>query len=157
MSILVTGAAGFIGFYVTQRLLERGERVIGIDNLNDYYDVRLKHARLAQIGEHPNFRFIQLDLADRQGMAELFAAIRREPVTAEELERTRNYIIGKFLIDHQTNLRRAFYLGHYETMGLGMERDERLPALIGAVTAEQVMEAANRYLHEPTIVELLPE
>ncbi len=73
MSILVTGAAGFIGFYVTQRLLERGERVIGIDNLNDYYDVRLKHARLAQIGEHPNFRFIQLDLADRQGMAELFA------------------------------------------------------------------------------------
>lgn len=97
-----------------------------------------------------------LDTA-REGMAELFAAIRREPVTAEELERTRNYIIGKFLIDHQTNLRRAFYLGHYETMGLGMERDERLPVLIGAVTAEQVLEAANRYLHEPTVVELLPE
>ena len=97
-----------------------------------------------------------LDTA-REGMADLFAAIRREPVTPEELERTRNYIIGKFLIDHQTNLRRAFYLGHYETMGLGLERDEQLPALIGAVTAGQVLDAANRYLHEPTIVELLPE
>ncbi|MGE4341444.1 MAG: NAD-dependent epimerase [Pigmentiphaga sp.] len=73
MTILVTGAAGFIGFYVTQALLARGERVLGIDNLNDYYDVRLKHARLAQIGEHPNFSFIPLDLADRAGMAELFA------------------------------------------------------------------------------------
>jgi len=73
MTILVTGAAGFIGFYITQALLARGERVVGIDNLNDYYDVRLKHARLAQIGDHPNFRFIQLDLADRAGMADLFA------------------------------------------------------------------------------------
>lgn len=72
MTILVTGAAGFIGFYVTQRLLARGEQVIGIDNLNDYYDVRLKHARLAQIGDHLNFRFIQLDLADRAGMEALF-------------------------------------------------------------------------------------
>ncbi|OYY73474.1 MAG: capsular biosynthesis protein CpsI [Gammaproteobacteria bacterium 28-57-27] len=73
MSILVTGAAGFIGFHTIQRLLARGEDVIGIDNLNDYYDVNLKHARLAQIGEQTNFRFIQLDLADRNGMAELFA------------------------------------------------------------------------------------
>ncbi|MDD2894273.1 MAG: NAD-dependent epimerase [Halothiobacillaceae bacterium] len=73
MSILVTGAAGFIGFHTIQRLLARGEHVIGIDNLNDYYDVNLKHARLAQIGEQTNFRFIQLDLADRNAMAELFA------------------------------------------------------------------------------------
>ncbi|MFZ5467433.1 MAG: NAD-dependent epimerase [Pseudomonadota bacterium] len=73
MTILVTGAAGFIGFHVTQALLARGERIVGIDNLNDYYDVRLKHARLAQIGEHPNFEFLRLDLADRAGMADLFA------------------------------------------------------------------------------------
>ncbi|MEW6765792.1 MAG: NAD-dependent epimerase [Pseudomonadota bacterium] len=73
MTILVTGAAGFIGFYVTRALLARGERVVGIDNLNDYYDVRLKHARLAQIGAHPDFSFLQLDLADRVGMADLFA------------------------------------------------------------------------------------
>ena len=72
MTTLVTGAAGFIGFYVTQRLLARGERVVGIDNLNDYYDVQLKHARLGQIGEHPGFTFIQLDLADRAGMEALF-------------------------------------------------------------------------------------
>jgi UDP-glucuronate 4-epimerase len=73
MTILVTGAAGFIGFYITQALLARGEHVIGLDNLNDYYDVKLKYARLAQIGAHPHFQFIQLDLADRSGMAELFA------------------------------------------------------------------------------------
>ncbi|HES76475.1 MAG TPA: NAD-dependent epimerase [bacterium] len=73
MTTLVTGAAGFIGFFVTQALLARGERVVGLDNLNDYYDVRLKHARLAQIGAHPNFRFIQAELADRNGMNELFA------------------------------------------------------------------------------------
>jgi UDP-glucuronate 4-epimerase len=73
MSILVTGAAGFIGFYVTQALLARGERVIGFDNLNDYYDVKLKHARLAQIGAHPNFQFIQGDLSDRHTMSALFA------------------------------------------------------------------------------------
>lgn len=73
---LVTGAAGFIGFYLCKRLLERGETVIGIDNINDYYDPTLKHARLAQLaGEKnaQNFEFIKLDLADRTGMAELFA------------------------------------------------------------------------------------
>ena len=73
MTLLVTGAAGFIGFHVTQALLARGERVVGIDNLNDYYDVRLKHARLAQIGAHPNFSFLRLDLADRAGMEALFS------------------------------------------------------------------------------------
>ncbi|MEF3193145.1 MAG: SDR family NAD(P)-dependent oxidoreductase, partial [Halothiobacillaceae bacterium] len=73
MTILITGAAGFIGFHVTKALLTRGERVVGIDNLNDYYDPRLKHARLAQIGAHSNFTFLRLDLADRAGMAELFA------------------------------------------------------------------------------------
>ena len=73
MSILVTGAAGFIGFYVTKALLARGEQVIGLDNLNDYYDVKLKHARLAQIGTQANFSFIQADLADRHAMSALFS------------------------------------------------------------------------------------
>jgi UDP-glucuronate 4-epimerase len=71
--ILVTGAAGFIGFHVTKRLLDRGDSVIGLDNLNDYYDVRLKEARLAQLTPHNSFRFIKLDLANRQGMRDLFA------------------------------------------------------------------------------------
>ena len=68
MSILLTGAAGFIGFHVAKALLERGDRVVGIDNLNDYYDVRLKEARLAGLHAHPGFVFAKLDVADREGV-----------------------------------------------------------------------------------------
>jgi UDP-glucuronate 4-epimerase len=70
--ILVTGAVGFIGYHVTQRLLDRGDRVLGLDNLNDYYDVRLKEARLAQLSRNPRFRFVRLNVADRAGMDTLF-------------------------------------------------------------------------------------
>ena len=73
MKILVTGAAGFIGYHTSKLLLERGDQVVGLDNLNDYYDVRLKLARLEQLQARPGFRFVKLDLADRTGMAELFA------------------------------------------------------------------------------------
>ncbi len=72
--ILVTGAAGFIGFHLAQRLLDRGDEVVGLDNLNDYYDVSLKQARLDRLQGREGFRFVQLDLADREGMAALFAA-----------------------------------------------------------------------------------
>ena len=74
--LLVTGCAGFIGLHLTQRLLEGGQRVIGIDNLNDYYDPALKLARLDLIKDHPNFTFHKLDLADRGGMKALFAQHR---------------------------------------------------------------------------------
>ncbi|WP_439232249.1 NAD-dependent epimerase [Klebsiella quasipneumoniae] len=73
MKYLVTGAAGFIGFNVVQRLCNAGHDVIGIDNLNDYYEVSLKEARLDLLSKFKNFRFIKLDLADRAGIAELFA------------------------------------------------------------------------------------
>lgn len=77
--ILVTGAAGFIGFHVAMRLLDRGDQVIGLDNINDYYDVRLKQARLSQLTPRERFRFVKLDLSNRQGMQDLFAgeSIRR--------------------------------------------------------------------------------
>src|SRR5437660_10856390 len=68
MSILVTGAAGFIGFHVAKALLERGERVVGIDNLNEYYDVRLKSARLARLRAFPGLEFAKLDVGDRDGV-----------------------------------------------------------------------------------------
>lgn len=68
MTILVTGAAGFIGFHVSQHLLDRGEQVLGIDNLNDYYDVHLKEARLAKLMSYPNFSFQRINIADKEAM-----------------------------------------------------------------------------------------
>ena len=73
MKILVTGAAGFIGMHTSERLLARGDEVVGLDNLNDYYDPTLKEARLARLTPHANFRFVKLDVADRAGMERLFA------------------------------------------------------------------------------------
>ena len=71
MSILLTGAAGFIGFHVAKALLDRGDRVLGIDNVNDYYDVRLKEARLDRLRIYPGFDFAKLDVADRDGILAL--------------------------------------------------------------------------------------
>lgn len=72
MKILVTGAAGFVGFHSAKRLLQNGHVIVGIDNLNDYYDVNLKHGRLAELHKFEKFQFVELDLANREGMAELF-------------------------------------------------------------------------------------
>jgi len=72
MKYLITGAAGFIGMHTAKRLLEQGEEVVGLDNLNDYYDPALKQYRLAQLTPYPRFRFVKMDLADRGGIAELF-------------------------------------------------------------------------------------
>lgn len=80
MKILVTGAAGFIGSTLSMRLLERGDEVIGLDNLNDYYDVSLKEARLARLTPQAGFSFHKLDVEDRDGMAALFAGDRPQRV-----------------------------------------------------------------------------
>ena len=71
-TLLVTGAAGFIGFHVSLRCLQSGMHVVGLDNLSEYYDVGLKHARLDRLCEFPNFEFVKLDLQDRRAIAELF-------------------------------------------------------------------------------------
>ena len=88
MKVLVTGTAGFIGSFVAQRLLERGDEVVGLDNINDYYDVNLKYGRLEKAGikkdqlawykfvqsdQYPNYRFIQMNLEDKQALQMLFA------------------------------------------------------------------------------------
>ena len=80
MKILVTGAAGFIGFHTAKVLLERGDQVVGLDNLNDYYDVSLKEARLKELASFSNFEFVKLDLADRVAMPALFQSRRFERV-----------------------------------------------------------------------------
>jgi len=72
MKVMITGAAGFIGSTLALRLLERGDTVYGVDNLNDYYDVSLKEARLQRVAASPGFTFEKLDIADRDGMARLF-------------------------------------------------------------------------------------
>ena len=73
MKILLTGAAGFIGMTTCLRLLARGDEVVGLDNLNNYYEVSLKENRLKRLTSHPNFRFVKMDVADRMGMEHLFA------------------------------------------------------------------------------------
>lgn len=80
MKYLVTGAAGFIGFHVVQRLCEAGHQVVGLDNLNDYYDVNLKLARLKVLEVESLFSFVKIDLADREGVAELFSQQKFERV-----------------------------------------------------------------------------
>ena len=88
MTILVTGAAGFIGFHVCEALLARGERVLGVDNLNDYYDVRLKQARLAVLQAHGDFAFARADIADRDAMAAAVAP-ERQSITGSSISRPR--------------------------------------------------------------------
>ena len=80
MKVLVTGVGGFIGFHVSKYLLNRGDTVVGLDILNNYYDVRLKEARLVQLQDNERFSFVKLDLADRPGMEELFVHHKPERV-----------------------------------------------------------------------------
>jgi UDP-glucuronate 4-epimerase len=80
MKILLTGCAGFIGMHTCERLLARGDEVVGVDNLNDYYDPALKQARLARLVDHPSFRFERLDIADAGALDQVFATHRPQRV-----------------------------------------------------------------------------
>lgn len=104
MKVLVTGAAGFIGMYVCEYLLARGDEVVGIDNLNDYYDVRLKEARLARLAGHPGFRFERLDIADAPALAALFAGERFARVVHLAAQAGVRYSLKNPLAYAQSNL-----------------------------------------------------
>src|SRR5512146_2665150 len=80
MRVLVTGAAGFIGFHLASRLLERGDSVVGVDNMNAYYDVSLKQARLARLSPHRSFELVRADLADRAAMERVFDSGRFDAI-----------------------------------------------------------------------------
>ena len=80
MKVLLTGSAGFIGMHSIERLLARGDTVVGVDNLNDYYEVSLKEARLARIASHENFTFHRASVEDKDAMAALFAAEKPDRV-----------------------------------------------------------------------------
>src|SRR5947209_13483292 len=104
MEILVTGAAGFIGMHVATRLLQAGYNVVGLDNLSDYYDVRLKKARLKELIRYPQFQFAKMDLADRQEVEALFAARKFERVIHLAAQAGVRYSLENPHVYVQTNL-----------------------------------------------------
>ncbi len=119
MTILITGAAGFIGYHVGQRLLARGERVIGIDNLNAYYSVELKRDRLAQQGrDHgESFRFIEVDFADQQALATTLASLEFDRIVHLGAQAGVRYSIENPHAYVQSNL-----VGHLNLMELARHR-----------------------------------
>jgi UDP-glucuronate 4-epimerase len=104
MKVLVTGAAGFIGSALSLRLLDRGDEVIGIDNLNDYYDIELKKARLARTQDHPGYTDVRIDLEDREGIAALFREHQPDAVVNLAAQAGVRYSIENPLAYVDTNL-----------------------------------------------------
>lgn len=104
MKVLVTGAAGFIGSALSLRLLDRGDEVVGIDNLNDYYDIELKKSRLARTQDHPGYADIRIDLEDREGIATLFSEHKPDSVVNLAAQAGVRYSIENPLAYVDTNL-----------------------------------------------------
>src|SRR5580704_425202 len=127
MPILLTGAAGFIGFHVARTLLHRGDRVIGIDNLNAYYDVTLKEARLQRLLAHPGFSFAKLDVSDRESV---FALIAQQPDVTDVIHLAAQAGVRHSLQDPYTYI-------DANVMGtlVMLEAARRLPALRGITYA----------------------
>jgi nucleoside-diphosphate-sugar epimerase len=117
MKILITGVAGFIGYHLATRLLVEGYEVYGVDNLNDYYDVRLKRDRLQQILPQSNFNWEYLDISDRPSVAKLFAAHKRFWFPTEYPHRpgTRKicYLVSTILLNRSQFVYYYYSLTHY--------------------------------------------
>lgn len=127
VTIMVTGVAGFIGYHVTQALLARGETVVGIDNLNSYYDPALKHARLAQIAKDTAFTFVQADIADRVAIEAIFA---RYPETTEVIHLAAQAGVRHSMVDPYAYVM-SNVMGHLTVL----EAARRLPKLVHFVFA----------------------
>jgi UDP-glucuronate 4-epimerase len=102
LKILVTGAAGFIGFHTSKYLLERGDTVVGLDNFNDYYDVALKEGRAAMLGGYDSFKMVRMDLADRSGIEALFAEEKFDKVVNLAAQAGVRYSIENPLLDRKS-------------------------------------------------------
>jgi len=117
-----------------------------------YLNLKLQGSVVGYIGTRPE----TLDQA-KKGMMDIFENLDEKPIPPEELERAKNFIIGKFLVAHQTNLKKAFYPAWFHLYGLGIDFDDKYPELIKSVTEKQVRRAARKYLRYPSIVTLVPE
>lgn len=168
MKVLVTGAAGFIGFHVCRYLLARGDQVVGIDNLNDYYEVELKYARLDELKPSREFRFVRMDIADRAAMASLFAAEGFERVVhlaaqagvRYSLENPHAYADSNLLgflnvlegcrqakIEHLVYASSSSVYGANETMPFGVHDNVDHPVSLYAATKKANELMAHSYSH----------
>jgi len=168
MKVLVTGAAGFIGFHVCRYLLARGDQVVGIDNLNDYYEVELKHARLDELKPSREFRFVRMDIADRAAMGSLFAAEGFERVVhlaaqagvRYSLENPHAYVDSNLLgflnvlegcrqakIEHLVYASSSSVYGANETMPFGVHDNVDHPVSLYAATKKANELMAHSYSH----------
>ena len=146
MTILVTGAAGFIGYHVSQALLARGEEVVGVDNVNDYYDVRLKETRLARLGESAGFSFVRQDIYDHEGLSQAMAGrgIKRAVHLAAQAGVRYSLTHPFFAVQYSINRHgfrgpeipakgerlRLLVIGDSQAEGHGVEFGETFPALL---------------------------
>lgn len=140
-----------LGEGMSSRLFQalREEKGLAYATGSSYSGLKLGGQLFGYIGTKPE----SLETA-REGMMAEFERLKQELVPEDELLRAKNYMIGKFLIDHQRNFKRGFYLGHFDQMGIGWEVDNRYAELISAVTAEDVREAARAILDGAVVVEL---
>ena len=108
-TVLVTGAAGFIGYHLSERLLGQGDRVVGLDNLNDYYDPKLKEARLVKLRRSPEFRFLKVDLGDRTGVEKIWQEVKPEVVVHLAAQAGVRYSLTHPHAYARSNLEAAFF------------------------------------------------